>query len=248
MSLGLWPKTKSTAGDPYDDRSKEPDAKPIEPESAPSTRLSLFKWVFFIAAIIYVLLSYFHAPILIQLGKYLVVQHSIEKSDLIVCLAGGEVERGLASADLFARGLAPRVFIARETIPDGLEMLKQRGIAYPEGIDRMTMILKGLGVPESALIRSEQPVESTFQEAERVGAVVTDGKYRSLILVTSPTHSRRAWLTFRKAIPDKEVRITVMPTPYSKFRAEDWWKTRKYVREVILEYQKLIYYKARELL
>jgi hypothetical protein len=39
-----------------------------------------------------------------------------------------------------------------------------------------------------------------------------------------------------------------MPTPYSKFRPEDWWKTRGYVREVIMEYQKLIYYKVKGLL
>jgi len=247
MSLGIWPKPKSTEGNPPEDRSKIPDAKPIEPESAPSTRLSLFKWIFFIVVLFYVLLIYFHGPILTQLGKYLVVQHPLAKSDLIVCLAGGDVERGLASADLFARGLAPKVFIAREPIPDGLETLKQRGIAYPESIDLMAMILKGLGVPESAVIRNDQPVESTFEEAERVGSLLKEKKYRSLILVTSPTHSRRAWLTFRKAIPDKEIRIVVMPTPYSKYRAEDWWKTRRYVREVIMEYQKLIYYKAKGL-
>jgi uncharacterized SAM-binding protein YcdF (DUF218 family) len=247
MSLGIWPKPKSTEGNPPEDRSKIPDAKPIEPESAPSTRLSLFKWIFFIVVLFYVLLIYFHGPILTQLGKYLVVQHPLAKSDLIVCLAGGDVERGLASADLFARGLAPKVFIAREPIPDGLETLKQRGIAYPESIDLMAMILKGLGVPESAVIRNDQPVESTFEEAERVGSLLKEKKYRSLILVTSPTHSRRAWLTFRKAMPDKEIRIVVMPTPYSKYRAEDWWKTRRYVREVIMEYQKLIYYKAKGL-
>jgi len=225
-----------------------PDAKPIEPESAPSTRLGLFKWVFFAFVLFYVFLTYFHGPILTQLGKYLVVQHPLAKSDLIVFLAGGDVERGLASADLFARQLAPRVFIAREPIPDELETLKQRGIAYPESVDRTAMILKGLGVPESAVIRDDQPVESTFEEAERVGALLKEKKYRSLILVTSPTHSRRVWLTFRKAIPDKEIRIAVMPTPYSKFKAEDWWKTRRYVREVIIEYQKLIYYKANGLL
>jgi uncharacterized SAM-binding protein YcdF (DUF218 family) len=183
-----------------------------------------------------------------ELGKYLVVQHPPEKSDLIVCLAGGDVERGVASADLFARGLAQRIFIAREPIPDGLETLKQKGIAYPESIDLVTMIFRGLGVPESAVIRSDQPVESTFEEAERVAALMKDKKYRSLILVTSPTHSRRAWMIFRKAIPDKDFRITVMPTPYSKFRAEDWWKTRRYVRDVIMEYQKLVYYKSKGLL
>ena len=248
MSLGFWQKPKNTEGSPPEDRGKIPDANPIEPGSSPSTRLSFFKWVLFIVVFIYVLLSYFHGPILTQLGKYLVVQHPLAKSDLIVCLAGGDVERGLASADLFARGLAPRVFIARGPIPDGLEMLKQKGIAYPEGIDLVAMILRGLGVPDSAVIRCDQPVESTFEEAERVGALIQDKKYRSLILVTSPTHSRRAWLTFRKAIPDKELRITVLPTPYSKFSAEDWWKARKYVREVVMEYQKLIYYKAKGLL
>jgi uncharacterized SAM-binding protein YcdF (DUF218 family) len=249
MNFGFWPKPKSTEGGrPPEDGSPMPDAKPIEPKSASSTRLSVFKWIFFIAVFFYILLSYFHGPILTQLGKYLVVQHPAAKSDLIVCLAGGDVERGLASADLFARGLAPRIFIAREPIPDGLETLKQKGIAYPESIDLVTMIFGGLGVPETAVIRGEQPVQSTFEEAEKVGALIKEKKYRSLILVTSPTHSRRAWLTFRRVIPDKDFRVTVIATPYSKFRAEDWWKTRRYVREVIMEYQKLIYYKAKGLL
>jgi uncharacterized SAM-binding protein YcdF (DUF218 family) len=225
-----------------------PDARPIEPERAPSTSLSVFKWILIIAVFFYILLSYFHGPILTQLGKYLVVQHPATKSDLIVCLAGGDVERGLASAELFAKGLAPRIFIAREPIPDGLETLTQKGIAYPESVDLVMMIFKGLGVPETAVIRGDRPVQSTFEEAERVGALIKEKKYRSLILVTSPTHSRRAWLTFRQVIPDKDFRITVIPTPYSKFRAEDWWKTRRYVRELILEYQKLICYKAKGLL
>jgi uncharacterized SAM-binding protein YcdF (DUF218 family) len=248
MSLGFWPKSKNTAERPPENGHPMPDASPIEPESAPSTRSSLFKWVFFIALFVPILLSYFHGPILTQLGKYLVVQHPLVKSDLIVCLAGDDVERGLASAELYAKGLAPRIFIAREPIPDGLETLKQKRIDYPESRDRVMMIFRGLGVPESAVITSDQPVDSTFEEAERVRDLVNSKHYRSLILVTSPTHSRRAWLTFRKAIPDKEFRITVMPTPYSKFRAEDWWKTRRYVRDVTLEYQKLIYYKADGLL
>jgi uncharacterized SAM-binding protein YcdF (DUF218 family) len=110
------------------------------------------------------------------------------------------------------------------------------------------MIFRGLGVPESAVIRSDQPLESTFEEAEKVATLAKERGYRSLILVTSPTHSRRAWVTFRKAISDRDFRVTVIPTPYSKFGAEDWWNTRKYVREVIMEYLKLIYYKASGLL
>lgn len=248
MSLGFWPKPKSTASDSHDNAARMPDAKPIEPESAPSTRLSLFKWVFFIVAFFYILLSYFHAPILTQLGKYLVVQHPLAKSDLIVCLAGGNVERGLTAADVYQRGLGSKVFVAREIIPDGYEILRRRGVSYPESRDQLIFLLKGLGVPESAILTSDTPSESTVMEAELVEKLVKENHYRSVLLITSPTHSRRAWLTFRKAIPDKEIRITVMPTPYSKFRAEDWWKTRRYFRDVIVEYQKLIYYKAKGLL
>jgi len=248
MSSGFWPKQKSGTEEPYGETGERPDAAPVEPETASSNRLNRFKWMLFIAVFVYVALSYFHAPILTQVGKYLVVQHPVERSDLIVCLAGADVERALAGGDLFARGLAPKIFISRESLPDGLETLRQRGIDYPESIDRVMMILKGLGVPESALIRNDRPMESTFHEADAAAALVREKKYRSLILITSPTHSRRTWLTFRKALPDKEVRIAVLPTPYSQFRAEDWWKTRRYLREVILEYQKLIYYSVKGLL
>lgn len=248
MSPGFWPKPNNRQESPPEDRSKVPDAKPLEPESSTSTGLSVVKWVFFILAFLYVLLSYFHGPILAQLGKYLVVEHPPLKSDLIVCLAGGDVERGIASADLFSQGLSEKVFIARERAPEGLEILRQKGVAYPESVDRVVMILGSLGVPESAVIRGQRPVDSTFEEAETVATLAKEKGYRSLILVTSPTHSRRVWSTFRKAIPDENVRITVVTTPYSGFRAEDWWKTRRYVREVIMEYQKLIYYKAKGLL
>ena len=248
MNPGFWPKSKSPTGDPHDETSKIPDAAPVEPETASSNRLNRFKWILFILVFVYVALSYFHAPILTEVGKYLVVQHPVERSDLIVCMAGGDVERALASGDLFGRGLAPKIFISRESPPDGLETLRERGIHYPESIDRVMMILKGLGVPESAVIRNDRPMEGTFHEADAVAALVREKKYRSLILITSPTHSRRTWLTFRKALPDKEVRIAVLPTPYSQFRSEDWWKTRRYLREVILEYQKLIYYSMKGLL
>jgi len=64
----------------------------------------------------------------------------------------------------------------------------------------------------------------------------------SLIIITSPTHTRRAWLTFNKVFEKDNVRISVVPTLYSDFRPDNWWKTDKYLQDVILEYQKLFYY------
>jgi hypothetical protein len=34
----------------------------------------------------------------------------------------------------------------------------------------------------------------------------------------------------------------VIPSSYSKYDPEAWWKNPKQLREVLLEYQKLVYY------
>jgi uncharacterized SAM-binding protein YcdF (DUF218 family) len=224
------------------EEDKVPDARPIEPEGRKGGKPSLFKWLFFVVVVIYILLVYYHAPLLMFLGRYLVVTHEPEKSDLIVCLAGGNIERGLSAADAFKRGLAPRIFVGREELPDGYEVLKERGLNYPQTVDLMIMILTGLGVPRTAILVSDHPVKSTVDEAKAVRDIVKEKGYRSIIIITSPIHSRRAWLTFRKFLEDEGIRIFLLPASYSKFRPEEWWKERRFVREVIIEYEKLIYY------
>ncbi len=220
----------------------------LEPERGKVTRTGPFKWLFFLFVVIYILLSYYHAPILTRLGRYLIVEHDPQKSDLIVCLAGGNIERGLATADAYHKGLAPRIFLGREELPDGYYLLEEKGLHYPESVDLLIMILKGLGIPGSALFISDQPVKSTFDEAKVVKDLAVKNGYHSLILVTSPTHSRRAWLVFRKVFKDEKVRILAIPSKYSEFRPEDWWKKRRYIREVIIEYQKLVYYALKYLI
>ena len=223
------------------------DPKPIEPERNRMGKAWVLKWLFFLLAVFYVILSYYRVPILTGLGSYLIVEHPPQKSDLIVGLAGGNVDRGLAVADAYGKGLAPLVFVAKEVPPDGYELLKERGVNYPESVDLMRMLLEGLGVPRSAFLTSDRPSKSTFEEANLVKDVVIRDGYRSLILITSPHHSRRAWLTFKKVLEENDVRLLMIPSPYSDYNPADWWKKRKYFREVIFEYQKLIYYRLKYL-
>lgn len=195
----------------------------------------------------YILVAAFHVQILAAIGRFLVIEHETSKSDLLVCLAGGNIERGLATADIYHKGLAPRIFVAPEEPPDGLDLLEGKGIEYPRTIDLMVRLLQELGVPRSAILIGEHSSGSTKGEADMVRDLVEKEKYRSIILITSPTHTRRAYLTFSKVMEEKDVRIQVVPTRYSNFSAEEWWKHRKYVREVILEYEKLVYYYLKEL-
>lgn len=224
----------------YPESQKVPDSTPIEPESSRVRGLAGLKWALFALAVLYFLVSAYHVSLLTSMGRFLVVEQPPVKSDLIVCLAGGNVQRGLTAADLYRRGFAPVVFVAREEIPEGYDTLNKRGVSYPESIDLMVRLLKELGVPESAILTSDTPSESTVMEASIVSGIVEEKNFRSLILVTSPTHSRRAYLVFRKAMAEG-VRILVVPSSYNRFTPEGWWKDRKYAREVLFEYQKLAY-------
>jgi uncharacterized SAM-binding protein YcdF (DUF218 family) len=219
-----------------------PEQKPIEPGDSKGSRIRFLRWLFIFFALVYVLVSVYYIPILTEIGRYLVVEQPPERSDLIVCLAGGNVERGLSAADAFQRGLAPKIFVARELIPDSYDILSRRGVAYPESRDLLVAMLRGLGVPASAILTSDTPSANTLMEASIVRKLVKERNYRSILLVTSPTHSRRAWLVFRKVLGSEGVRIQVIPASYSGFKAEAWWKDPRYVREVVLEYEKLIYY------
>lgn len=223
------------------------ETAPPRPENQGGGRGKTLRWVFFAVIILYVLLAAYHVQILKWVGEGLVVEHTPSKSDLIVCLAGRNIERGLGAADLYHKGLAPRIFIAPEEPPEGYDLVREKGIEYPRTADLMVTLLQGLDVPRSAILVGEQPSDSTVKEAEIVRGLVEREKIRSLILVTSPTHTRRVFLTFGRVLEGQKVRVQVVPTPYSDFRAENWWEQRKYVREVLLEYQKLVYYYLKEL-
>ncbi|MBW1803031.1 MAG: YdcF family protein, partial [Deltaproteobacteria bacterium] len=184
-----------------------PDMGPIEPERGRPGKVGAIKWAFFIIIIIYVLLAQFHAPILTRIGKYLIVEHPPQKSDLIVCLAGRNIERGLAASDAYRKGLASGIYLSIEEEPDGLDILRRKGVFYPRSIDLLVTLLTDLGVPREKIQISAGPVKSTIEEAKVIRTLVKKKDYRSLILVTSPTHSRRTWLTFKRIFKDDNVRI-----------------------------------------
>ena len=247
--LSNWIGEKDPTGEAQENETEERrqaevfvDKRPIEPQGRKITRPRILKWVIFLVFVTYILISYYRAPILTSFGNYLVVQHSVKKADLIVCMMGRPVERGLAAAELYGMGLAPRIFVGREELPDGYAVLEGKKVHYPESRDLLIMILQGLGVHRSDCIASDSFVGSTFEEANIVREIALKQGYRTLIIVTSPMNARRTFLTFKKVLGKDDVKIMMMPSKYSDFRSNNWWKKKKYLREVIIEYQKLIYF------
>ena len=221
--------------------------RPIEPKSTRFRGHSIVKWIFFILVITYMVISYYRVPILTALGNYLIVEHPLKKADLIVCTPGSPLEQSLMAAELYKRGLAPRIFIPEETPPDGLEILKAQGGRYPETSGLFIAALKSLNVPESAFLIGKLTVDSIQEEAEEVREMVINESYGSIIIVTSPSRARRTYLIFEKVFEGEKLEIMISPSRYSDLKADNWWQRDKYVNEVVFEFQKLVYHTIKNL-
>jgi len=207
------------------------------------SRISVWKWVFFIIFILYFILTAYRVPLLVKLGEYLIVEHGPQKADLIVCLGGSDVSNSLAAIDAYKKGLAPYIFKAKELDPEGFDYLRRKVKNYPTKFELFTLMVEGFGIPGEVILSSDERVDSTIEEAMLVQRFVLERGYKSIIVVTSLIHARRAYLTFRKVFKDYEVKLISLPSHYQQFNPKDWWTKRRYTRELIIEYQKLIYYK-----
>jgi len=237
---------------PTDDSEKMNGAelekyRPIEPESTRFKGSRVVNWIIFILFIVYMVISYYRVPILTALGNYLIVEHPLKKADLIVCTLDRPLEQSLMAADLYKKGLAPRIFIPEETPPDGLQILKEQGGRYPEVSGLFITTLKSLDVPESAFIVGELAVDSIQEEAKEVREVIMGKGYRSMIIVTPPSRARRAYLIFEKVFEGENLEIMMSPSRYADLKADNWWKRDRDFNEVVFECQKLLYHTIKSL-
>ena len=96
-----------------------------------------------------------------------------------------------------------------------------------------------LGVPPEA-IRMEQVSRSTHESMLAVRPILEQEGIRTLAVVTSPYHQRRAVWAARRTLPGIE--IVSRPADPAGWRPAGWWKTRSNQRIVLGEYLKLAYY------
>jgi hypothetical protein len=65
--------------------------------------------------------------------------------------------------------------------------------------------------------------------------------FRSVIVVTTSDHSRRARRVLNRAMKsDGRIRVFVRPSRYSNFDPDTWWHSRSGIRTEIVELQKLL--------
>ncbi len=179
-------------------------------------------------------------------AKLLIVRAPLEHAGAIVLLSGSSSykERAARSAELFAAGRAPRIILTNDGQQGSWNNVLERNPFYYEST---LAELTRLGVPRDRVDILMQPVSSTRDEAVLLREHVEKNGIRSILVVTSAYHSRRALWTFQRVLGNSSTSIglEVAGTGWQTPSPWTWWLRLRGWQVVPPEYFKLVYYRLR---
>lgn len=175
-------------------------------------------------------------------ARKLIATAELTHADAIVVLAGSSayVERAHRAAQLFREGRAGKIVLTNDNQESGWSNELQRN---PLFIERAAAELVDAGVSQSAIELLSHPVSSTHDEALLLRDYAVAHDLRSILIVTSAYHSRRALWIFRRAFAGSSINVgiaTVAPgwqTP----APSTWWLRPSGWETVAGEYLKFLY-------
>lgn len=177
-------------------------------------------------------------------GRFLHVQDPLERANLIFVLAGARIERWLEAVDLYKEGWAPRIVLSPGPMDAVEGTLRARGVHYPREGELARQAVIASGVPSDAVSVLAPAVDNTAHEAAVLREALSGSGVTRIIVVTSPYHTRRTRLAFRRAFRGTGVTVSVRSTRYSESVPARWWARRADIRYVTSELQKFAVYLA----
>ncbi len=194
------------------------------------------------------LLFGYRRPLLHQVGAYLIVEEPLEPADLLVVISGTlpEIHYGL---DLYHKGYAKKILFLGHFPVELAVISKEPFEVMEKPWDEIAahMAIQA-GVPADALLFSDAFDNSTYARVVSLVRTAQANDQRSLIIVTSPTHSRRVGLSARHILQGAPPTFRLAPTPQRyypepyRFNLDTWWLDENHPKMLFDEYTKLAYY------
>ena len=178
-----------------------------------------------------------------QAAYYLISTDVLEPADAIVVLGAYAPDRMMTAVDLYQAGYAPFIVLSTEERPSAtvFDRMEALGVVIPETHDISLSIAVQRGVLPSAVLLAEIRANSTRMEAQALRPFLEQHHIRSIIAVTSKTHTTRTGKIFRQEF-GAAIRVIVQVSSYDDFNPDAWWQTRWQARSVVYEYLKLLDY------
>lgn len=164
-----------------------------------------------------------------DITEFLFLEDEPAAAELIFVFGGRNQARALRAAELYRRGLAPRVLIAggfnRELGDVEAQFLGR--LAVEQGVQEEDLLL------ELRSANTEENVAMGRDLLEKLGCLPRD----TVLLVSAPLHMRRARLTFERYFPG--VKALCCPDGRTDVTRTNWWQTEEGRRLVFRELEKV---------
>ena len=161
-------------------------------------------------------------------ARWLVVADPPRRADAAVVLAGDpDYERTKTGARLLLEGQVRLLIVTGGEPGPGDSATSLRDVALRAGVP-------------AERIRMEQVSHSTHGSMVAILPILEREGIRSVAVVTSPYHQRRAVWAARRTL--RGIEIVSRPAEPAGWKPEGWWKTRWGRRIVLGEYARLAYY------
>ncbi len=187
-------------------------------------------------------------PLLQQLGAFPTVADELQPVDLIVVISGTlpEIHYGL---DLYHQGYGKKMLFLGHFPVELAVISKEPFEVMEKPWDEIAGHMATLaGVPADALIFSDAFDNSTYDRVVSLIRAAQEHEQQSMIIVTSPSYSRRVALSAHHILQGNQPTVLMAPTPQRyypeayRFNLDDWWLDENHPKMLFDEYTKLAYY------
>jgi uncharacterized SAM-binding protein YcdF (DUF218 family) len=163
-----------------------------------------------VIAVLFALVVVVGLPLLVSI--YLSPQNELQKSDAIVVISGGDTDaRVTEGVKLYFQKWAPKIiFSGAAATGDVSNALAMKRIAAKSGVPADDMLI-------------EEESKTTSENAKNVAVILNKENMKSIILVTSPYHQRRANNSFKTAL-GKDYLIVNHSAKDETWRKKNWWE------------------------
>jgi uncharacterized SAM-binding protein YcdF (DUF218 family) len=165
-------------------------------------------------------------------GRWLVREDPLARADAIAVLSGSMPYRAEGAADLYGQGYAPEVWLTRPVSPS--QELARMGIRFQGEEDYDREVLTHSGVPENAIRILPSEIVDTEDEIREITTEMRNSRDTTVIVVTSPQHTRRVRALWRRlAAPNQ--RAIVRAAWQDRFDRDHWWRNTRDAYAVVRE-------------
>jgi uncharacterized SAM-binding protein YcdF (DUF218 family) len=175
-------------------------------------------------------------------GRFLQREDTLQHADAIFVLAGTHLERPLEAVDLYKGGYAPLVVLSPGRTEPAEWLVRAKGVDFPPESRNARNALVQLGVPAAAVLELPESVDNTAAEANLLRELVISRRWTRVIIVTSKYHLRRAGFAFRRGLQGTTATAIMHSTRYDPSDPAHWWRRRADIRFAGSEWVKLLLY------